>query len=104
MKIFPMWFRIHLSTALVLMIAASVLLGLNLLTGFPGFLYGWPIPFFRYDDDYHQHPLIAPENWAFKNLLADVVTATTLLIVIAIILEKRIAVLQRIKDEKDGLL
>ena len=104
MKIIPSWCRIHLSTAIVLMIAASWMLGMNSvrrdndgldLTRLPptGF-YGWTRVYLERVDD----PLYIETNeWRVGDLVLDAFIAGTLLVVIAVVLEKRIAILQRMK-------
>lgn len=96
MKILPPWFRIHLSTALILMIAASVMLGMNLAWHPDGssnqmnYCRGWPLTCFAL--------IYGRDHWTYENLAINILTAIVLLIVIAVVLEKRIAILRRLKE------
>ncbi len=125
MKIVPPWFRVHLSTALVLMVAASVILGLNLkmqkvftykMSGdfeTVAAAYGWPrtaysqvfrmdgpISHFPWPPGFHD-PVDEPTLiWDAGNFVLDAITASILLAAIAVVLEKRIAVLQRLKNRE----
>lgn len=101
MSFLPSWFRIHLSTAVVLMVLASVMLGVNvtkhredLRNGF-----GWPVVFLEPVDEGDWAPMIV-YHWDIKYLIIDIVAYFGILIGVAIILEKRIAILARLK--RDG--
>lgn len=93
MNLQPRWFRFHLGTAIVMMIAASVILGLNVKhdyvvdwKGRPIYGYGWPLPCYTtaYDRETYE--------WLFGKLAFDALTACLLLGVIAVVLEKRVAI------------
>ncbi|MEI6235939.1 MAG: hypothetical protein WCT04_23025 [Planctomycetota bacterium] len=101
MSFLPPWFRIHLSTALVLMVAASGMLGLNVTRHQDDFRsgYGWPMIFLTPKDVGDWAPMVK-YFWDYKNVVIDIVVYIGLLIVVAIILEKRIAILTRLK--RDG--
>ncbi len=99
----PKWFRIHLSTAIVLMIAAAFILKLNLVTG-EDYLeqtnYGWPVTYLYLDHWTVRDKRVVHWNWDFKGVFVDTVGCSGIIASIAIILEKRIAILARMRNEK----
>ena len=104
MKIMPPGFQIHLSTAVVLMIGASVILDLNLTDhreNMVGWSYGWPMMCLV------KSRIILNDsstgifyNWNYRDLIIDVLTTVVLLTTLAVVLEKRIEILARLKKER----
>ena len=83
------WFRIHLSTAIVVMLLAAVLLGMNVvgrMSTMPAEQHdyvtvvkrGWPQTF--YYSLYHRTGLYSGENWFYSSLVKDVALALGILI------------------------
>lgn len=98
MKI-PTWFRFHLSTAVVLMVSASLLIALNVRKSSRApDCYGWPMTCVSHDD-INATLVSSGYEFDFKNMIIDVVTYAVLLVVLALVLEKRIAVKKRVRPD-----
>lgn len=76
------WYRIHLSTAIVVLLLAAVLIGVNIngrmsttpVTGDPSdyatlVKHGWPLPF--HHAVYHRKGLYSGTQWFYGNLAKD---------------------------------
>ena len=82
------------------MIGASVILGLNLTRRDESEVaasYGWPLTCFTFEYYFDKGSLAMLHNWNYQSLITDLVAALGLLSVLATVLEKRIAILQRLK-------